>query len=194
MRQVRLTKNRDSTQMIIPKEYCNKYGFRSGLEIIMEARTDGLLLRPPQNIDVNSQFWTIGYEGLAIGDFVDHLKAHGIAQLIDVRRNPISRKTGFSKSALGARLEKEGLIYRHLSDLGSPNSIRDDLRNGGSLDSFFDQYAKYLDSQTQVFDELRGLVMVRPSALMCFEKDYRECHRKVLAEKLFGFGLKPLHI
>lgn len=24
--------------MIIPKEYCNKYGFRSGLEIFMEAR------------------------------------------------------------------------------------------------------------------------------------------------------------
>jgi len=194
MRQVKLTKNRDSTQMIIPKEYCNKYGFRSGLEIFMEARKDGLLIRAPKDKDVSAQFWTIGYEGMAIDEFVGSLKDRGITQLIDVRKNPISRKAGFSKTALGARLEREGLIYRHLSDLGSPNTIRNDLRNGGSLDDFFDQYGAYLDSQSQVFDELRGLVMVRPSALMCFEKDYRECHRKVLSERLLGFGLKPLHI
>jgi len=91
-------------------------------------------------------------------------------------------------------LEKEGLVYRHLPDLGSPNTIRNDLRNGGHLDTFFEQYRSYLDSQSQVFDELRGLVMVRPSALMCFEKDYQECHRKVLAERLLGYGLKPFHI
>ncbi|KAF5051911.1 hypothetical protein DSECCO2_414170 [anaerobic digester metagenome] len=194
MRQAKLTKNRECVQMIIPREYCDKYGFRSGLEILVEARKDGLLLRAPKGNDVHSQFWTIGYEGMAIDDLVGNLRDRGITQLIDVRKNPISRKAGFSKAALGARLEKEGLIYRHMPDLGSPNAIRNDLRNGGSLDSFFDQYSAYLESQSQVFDELRGLVMVRPSVLMCFEKDFRECHRKILAERLFGFGLKPLHI
>jgi len=194
MRQVKLTKNLESTQIIIPKEYCSKYGFRSGLEIFMEARKDGLFLRAPLCNNVNAQFWTIGYEGMDIDELVDSLKDHSISQLIDVRKNPISRKAGFSKTALSARLEKEGLVYRHLPDLGSPNTIRNDLRNGGHLDTFFEQYRSYLDSQSQVFDELRGLVMVRPSALMCFEKDYQECHRKVLAERLLGYGLKPFHI
>lgn len=189
-----MTKNRDSIQMIIPKEYCSKYGFRSGIEILMEEREDGLLLRPPHEGDIHSQFWTIGYEGKAIDELMRNLKDHGISQLIDVRRNPISRKAGFSKTALGARLEKEGMIYRHLPDLGSPNAIRNDLRSGGSLESFFDQYGAYLDTQAQAFDDLRGLVMVRRSALMCFEKDFQECHRKVLSERLSGFGLRPNHI
>lgn len=194
MRQAKLTKNRECVQMIIPREYCDKYGFRSGLDILIEARKDGLLIRAPKGNDVSSQFWTIGYEGMAVDELLEQLKDHGITQLIDVRKNPISRKAGFSKAALGARLEKEGVVYRHLPDLGSPNDIRNDLRNGGSLDTFFDRYAAYLDSRSQAFDELRGLVMVRPSALMCFEKDHRECHRKVLAERLLEFGLRPLHI
>lgn len=36
----------------------------------------------------------IGYEGRAIGEFVDSLLAEGVTHLVDVRLTPISRKPG----------------------------------------------------------------------------------------------------
>jgi hypothetical protein len=46
--------------------------------------------------------FTIGYEGSSIGDFRATLEAARINLVIDVRDVPISRKPGFSKTALAA--------------------------------------------------------------------------------------------
>ena len=51
---------------------------------------------------------TIGYDGGSIGDFLATLGAVGIGLLIDVRDVPISRKTGFSTSALSGWLASLG--------------------------------------------------------------------------------------
>jgi uncharacterized protein (DUF488 family) len=47
-----------------------------------------------------SELLTIGYEGREINEFVKYLKQYNISCLIDIREIPISRKKGFSKSAL----------------------------------------------------------------------------------------------
>ena len=56
---------------------------------------------------------SIGYEGRDVHEFSDLLKKHGVSLLVDVRLNPISRKTGFSKNALAKALEGVGIGYRH---------------------------------------------------------------------------------
>ena len=61
-----------------------------------------------------SVVYTIGYEGTDIDRFVATLKAVGIKVLADVRAVAVSRKKGFSKTALKARLEDEGIAYTHL--------------------------------------------------------------------------------
>ena len=49
--------------------------------------------------------------------FICLLRA-GITLLCDVRRNPVSRKWGFSKRMLLAGCDRLGIEYRHLPDLG----------------------------------------------------------------------------
>lgn len=49
--------------------------------------------------------YTSGYEGKTIDGFVRQLKEHGIALLVDIRELPLSRKPGFSKSAIQAALK-----------------------------------------------------------------------------------------
>ena len=49
---------------------------------------------------------TIGYEGKTLAEFLDELKAVGVALLVDVRAVAASRRPGFSKTALGNALRE----------------------------------------------------------------------------------------
>jgi uncharacterized protein (DUF488 family) len=189
----KLTQNRNSLQCVLPKDLTEKYGFRRGDEIWFEERPDEVAIRTPRMM-ANSIVFTIGYEGETIESFVDALKGAGIEQLIDVRELALSRKNGFSKAALGTRLEREGIRYRHMPELGSPTDMRKEYKNGGGHDKFMTSYSEYLASKEGAMDDLAAFVMARRSALMCFEKDATQCHRMIIAGKLQeeGFCLKHL--
>ena len=58
-----------------------------------------------------SVVFTVGYEGTDIDRFVRTLKAAGVERLADVRAVAASRKAGFSKTKLSARLADEGIEY-----------------------------------------------------------------------------------
>jgi uncharacterized protein (DUF488 family) len=76
------------------------------------------------------KLFTIGYERAAISDLIATLREVGVGALIDVRDLPVSRKRGFSKRALGQRLEEVGIRYIHLRDLGGPKPGREAARRG----------------------------------------------------------------
>jgi len=191
----RLTKNGASTQLIIPKSICERYGFRSGYDILMEEQENGLLLKPECNKPViNSNVWTIGYEGRTIEGFVHELGKIGIKQLIDVREIPISRKKGFSKTALKSNLEKVGINYIHLPKLGSPSDIRNIYKEGGSMSEFMDKYSKYFHTQIDSYNQLKGYAFVSPSVIMCMERAPKGCHRRIIAEELKQEGFNITHL
>ncbi|MBM3616495.1 MAG: DUF488 domain-containing protein, partial [Alphaproteobacteria bacterium] len=73
---------------------------------------------------------TIGYEGTDIATFLTALRASGVEVLADVRELPLSRKPGFSKSALSVALEGVGIRYRHFRELGDPKAGRLATRAG----------------------------------------------------------------
>ena len=143
---------------------------------------------------VSTIVYTIGYEGRSINDFLHELKIRKVKQLIDVRQLAFSRKPGFSKTALKSNLEAAGITYRHIPALGSPSDIRHVYKEGGSLDSFMDEYSTYLDTQIDAYDMLRAFVLSKPSVLMCFEKVPTMCHREILAERLLKEGFRLTHI
>lgn len=58
--------------------------------------------------------FTIGYEGSSAADLFGSLRRSGVKLLIDVRDVPISRKRGFSKTALSEGLSGAGIAYLHL--------------------------------------------------------------------------------
>lgn len=155
--------------------------------------------------DNNDTFWflpdkgvayTIGYEGKTSIGFIDKLKRFTIEQVIDVRENALSRKNGFAKTALRKTLSENGIVYKHLPELGSPNQIRKNLRNAGDYNEFFKEYTEYLntDDAKKALTELKDLAYVRKTVLMCFEFDVKKCHRKIIKEYLIanGFGVVDL--
>jgi len=140
------------------------------------------------------KLYTIGYEGANLDDFVETLRAAKIDVLLDIREIPISRRRGFSKTALGQVVEASGIAYRHERQLGSPKAIRHRLREDGNYDRFFREFKRYLDKQWDLLEaltqELKGNV-----ALMCFEKDHADCHRHSVAEALSKLlGKTPIHL
>ena len=71
------------------------------------------------------EIFTIGYEGASPDAFATTLKDAGVAVVADVRAVALSRKRGFSKSALRESLETQGLGYRHYIALGTPKPGRE---------------------------------------------------------------------
>jgi len=145
------------------------------------------------NEDMKKLF-TIGYEGASLDDFVNTLLAAKIDVLLDIREIPVSRRRGFSKTALGQTLETSGIAYRHERQLGSPKAIRHRLRNDGDYGRFFRDFERYLNKQGGLLEslaaELKGNV-----ALMCYEKQHTDCHRRSVAEALSELLDKtPVHI
>jgi uncharacterized protein (DUF488 family) len=125
----------------------------------------------------------VGYEGRALPDFVDDLVAAGVGTLADVRLTPISRKKGFSKTALSAALSAAGISYRHYPQLGNPKPNRagfsgpaDELLHARSV------FAEWI-SRPDAADALESLaVLARHErvAVLCFEADQARCHRDVV--------------
>lgn len=140
---------------------------------------------------------TIGYEGRKIDDFVDCLKLSDISRLIDVREIPLSRKKGFSKTALRERLEKENIEYVHLKALGSPSLIRNKLKSDWDYNYFFKAYLEYLSQNMGVVKEVYEFLSDGINCFMCFERSPEKCHRSAVANKIKeydGNGLQIKHI
>lgn len=135
--------------------------------------------RPTKKVPLAS----IGYEGRSIEDYINSLIRSGISVLCDVRKNPISRRYGFSKSTLREICEGCGIEYRHYPQLGIASSDRRDLKCQLDYDLLFSRYEKEILSDAQKeLEEISSIVKSgRGVALTCFEANPAQCHRtKVL--------------
>ncbi len=130
------------------------------------------------------QLYTIGYAGHSLDSFIKVLQAKQISLVIDIRMTPISRKKGFSKSALSQAVEAAGMTYQHLRALGSPKELRKNLYAQGDYETFFNAFRTYLGSQRESLRQAAELVSTRPVCLMCVEQCPDECHRSIVAEAI----------
>ena len=142
--------------------------------------------------------FTIGYEGLDQKKFITHLVHHGVDLVADIRKLPLSRKKGFSKTALKETLSSKNIGYINFQKLGAPKDIRDELCKSGNYNRFVRKYQRNISDQTDLLKAIHGLVNTgKKVTLLCFERDPQKCHRKVVAEeikKLDSNGLKVKHI
>lgn len=130
--------------------------------------------------------FTIGYEGLSIDAYINVLLANHVKALVDVRKNPLSMKYGFSKKKLSEYVGSAGLLYFHIPDLGVPSILRRDLHSDAAYQKLFTYYSHtILPEQTNALDTLYTLIhQHRRVALTCFEADYHCCHRHKISEYL----------
>ena len=126
-----------------------------------------------------------GYEGRSIEDFVRVMKRHRVELVVDVRLNAVSRKRGFSKTALTAALAAAGIGYRHETVLGNPPENRDAFRAGWPAAR--DHYRRHLDNGAAPrVQAIIDLVAHTRIALLCFEREHTECHRSCITDRIKG--------
>ena len=127
------------------------------------------------------KIYTVGYEATTMAAFLAALTAAGVARVIDVRALPLSRRPGFSKTSLAASLADAGIDYVHLKALGTPKRGRDAAKKGdvATLEAVYADQLELPEAQAQAARML-ALAAEKPSALLCFERDPRHCHRTLL--------------
>ena len=139
--------------------------------------------------------YTVGHSIRGREEFIDILRAAGVALLVDVRRYPRSRRhPHFSREALSRALEEAGLGYRHEEDLGGHRVPLLGSPNPAWKEDAFRGYADHMSSRA--FQTALGRVLAAPpgTAVMCAEADPLHCHRQLLADALVARGARVVHL
>ena len=129
--------------------------------------------------------FTIGHSTHPLEAFVALLQQHGITALADVRSSPFSRfNPQFNQTTLARAMKSHAIQYVFLGDeLGGRSDYNQEgrasyghLGEASSIDRLIQGAKKY-----QI-------------ALMCAEKDPKNCHRLHIADNLAGNGIEIGHI
>lgn len=131
------------------------------------------------------RIFTIGYEGATVPEFVAALVKAAVKRVIDVRALPLSRRPGFSKTALRSALADAGIEYVHLKALGTPAEGRNAARAGRHAD-MERIYAGQLELPEAMAQSAQMIELARekPSALLCMEREPAHCHRTLLLKSV----------
>jgi uncharacterized protein (DUF488 family) len=144
--------------------------------------------------------YTIGHSTRTFDEFTALLAAHQIAQLVDIRTIPRSRRhPHFSWESLTASLPAAGIAYWHLGELGGLRKPRRDSPNGGWRNDSFRGYADYMLTPAfrRALDELIHAATgagAPVTAIMCAEAVWWRCHRQLVADALVARGITVRHI
>ena len=164
----------------INSEIATKYLSNNEIEVVRRFKP---------TIETQSLF-TIGYEGRSIEKYLNILINKNIKVLFDVRKNPISRKYGFSKKTLQNACEAVGIKYKHIPELGIISDKRKSLKTQKDYDDLFLEYEhttilKEKKSIKFIYDIMNNYNRV---ALTCFEALPIHCHRTRVANAVHNLN------
>ena len=138
--------------------------------------------------------FTIGYQQATQPAVLAALREAGVEVLADVRARPLSRKPGFSKTALAAAVGEAGMEYRHFRHVGTPPEGREAAKKG-DRETLRRVYAGQLELPEALahMAELRELALEKRVCLLCYCREADKCHRSLLiAELLEDFDVVDL--
>ncbi|MGM0597975.1 MAG: DUF488 family protein [Myxococcota bacterium] len=156
------------------------------------------IINQNKKIKYNEEYslFTIGYEGIHFEEYLNKLILNKIELLVDVRKNPYSRKFGFSKDTLSAILPKLGIKYLSIPELGVENHKRKNLKTKSDYTILFKDYSEDLMSRKLHIDRIvEDLEENKRIALTCFEADPVYCHRHCLSDYIWkNHKIIPKHL
>jgi uncharacterized protein (DUF488 family) len=138
--------------------------------------------------------YTIGHGGRTIDAFLELLRQHEIAYLIDVRSQPYSRyQSDFSKEALEHHLKNQSIRYVFLGDKlgGRPEDPNCYVDGKVDYERLSDQafYQSGLERLENAYRQGLGVV------LLCSELKPEQCHRsKLIGQSLAERAIEMAHI
>jgi uncharacterized protein (DUF488 family) len=161
----------------------SRQGGKSTQGRLFSEETDfSLTAGPPGGEEQPPTLFTIGHSTRRIEQLLSTLEGYGVERLVDVRNYPNSRHNPqFNQPALREALETRGIEYVWLKQLGG-------YREGGYL-----AYMQTTDFATGL-DRLDVLAREKPTACMCAELKWYQCHRRRVADVLSDRGWRVVHI
>jgi len=138
--------------------------------------------------------YTIGHSNLEIEVFLDRLRQHEIALLVDVRTHPSSQRCPqFNGGLLERSLAAVRIGYHHAGQALGGKPADPDLRTPDGVPDYDRIEATPL--YREGIDALCALAERNRVAIMCGEGDYRHCHReKLIGRTLRARGIVVWHI
>jgi uncharacterized protein (DUF488 family) len=131
---------------------------------------------------------TIGHSTLPLAAFLAMLETEGVAELVDVRSAPFSRRVPyFNRDNIRAALKDRGIEYAFLGEALGGRPRASHLYRDGIAD--YERMARepaFLAGIDRVIGGAKGRVI----ALMCAEHDPLDCHRCLL----IGRALSERHV
>ncbi|MEX0905353.1 MAG: DUF488 domain-containing protein [Balneolaceae bacterium] len=173
------------------------YATRSKIAGKLLSEGELKLVELSRPVNHEQKLYTIGYEGITAEEYMNRLYLKDVRLLVDVRKNSVSMKYGFSKSQLKGMCEKMGIGFLHIPELGIESDKRKKLKSKKDYDELFREYeaetlpgrTKYLKKITALLDEHKRV------AVTCFEKEHTSCHRHKISDHLQEhFGVAVDHI
>jgi len=127
--------------------------------------------------------FSVGYEKRSISELINVLRKKGVITLLDVRKLPVSRKSGFSKNGLRLALQTSGIAYRHIGAAGNPY-----WRTKNNMEDCLDSYRLYLMRRPSIVNMVSAQIHHGKTAILCYERRHDDCHRSVLLQAMIRFG------
>lgn len=144
-----------------------------------------------------TKIWTIGHSTRQWEVFVEMLHEAGIQTLVDVRRFAGSRRhPQFSGATMGPELDKAGIDYVPMPDLGGRRTTAPDSRNTAWRNASFRGYADWMasDAYRAARAHLAELARAAPTAVMCAEALWWQCHRSLISDDFKADGWDVIHL
>ena len=141
--------------------------------------------------------YTIGHSTRDWETFTGMLAAAGVRTLVDVRRFAGSRRhPQFSGETMARALPEAGIVYVPIVDLGGRRTPSKDSPNSRWRNASFRAYADYMATSQykRARDELASLARETPTAVMCAEAMWWQCHRGLISDDFKADGWEVIHL
>ncbi|WP_103665012.1 DUF488 domain-containing protein [Gracilimonas amylolytica] len=173
------------------------YATRSEIaeDLLTEDELKRVELSRPKN--TGNILYTIGYEGISAEEYMNRLYSKQVNLLVDVRKNSMSMKYGFSKSQLKNMCQKMGIEFLHIPELGIESDKRQNLNTPKDYELLFDEYKREtLPNRDTELNQLKELTeKYERVAITCFEREHTSCHRHKISDHLHEeYGVPIEHI
>jgi len=145
--------------------------------------------------------YSVGHSTRAAAELLELLAEAGIATLVDVRRYPGSKRNPqYSRDTLEHSLSEAGIDYVWLGK-GLGGRQRESVPVEQSVNRAWTvpAFRHYADAMVTpefrgAFEALESLARVAPTAVLCAERLWWRCHRRLLADLLCVHGFEVRHL
>jgi uncharacterized protein (DUF488 family) len=147
---------------------------------------------------------TVGHSNGSLAEFLDHLRAHGVQRVVDVRSAPYSRFVPhFNRESLEAELDQVDVAYGYGGEYlgGRPNDptcyftgqVPDGKANYLELVNYAEVARR--DWYLRAIDRLIQRAEQATTAILCSEEDPARCHRhRLIARTLRLLQVDVQHV